>query len=48
MAGCNENGNGCSGSVKCGVFINEPRTISLSRMTVLRGVSENSEHQLPS
>jgi hypothetical protein len=46
MAGCVENGNECSGSVKRGVFLNEPRIINLSRMTVLLGVSENFEYQL--
>jgi hypothetical protein len=46
MAGCDENGNECSGSIKRGVFLNEPRTVNLSRMTVLNGVSENFEYQL--
>jgi hypothetical protein len=45
MAGCDENG---SHSIKHEAFLIEPRTINLSRMTVLCGVSENSEYQLES
>jgi len=46
MAGCDEHGNECSGSIESGVFLNELRTINLSRMIVLNGVSENYEYQL--
>ena len=48
MAGWDENGNECSGCIEGGVFLNEARTINLSIMTVLHGVSENSEYQLES
>jgi len=48
MAGCDENGNECSGSIQGGVFLNGVRTINLSRMIILHGVSENSEYQLES
>jgi hypothetical protein len=40
MAGTCECGNEISGSIKCGVFLDQLKSVSFSRRTLLHGVDE--------